>query len=354
MNYDLDKVKTELDAEDIINILKHFYPFLEYQNTPFGLILPTICHNEYMEDASMKLYYYENTKLFHCYTECQNSFDIYSLLDKINTNKQLNFSFHQLLNIIINSSKVVLHFHEADELYASIVPKYQKNKTEVKWNFIDPKILNCFSTVKPTEWLVEGIHADAMETFNIRYSVAREQAIIPHYNIDGMLVGIRARNFNLKDMEYGKYMPARIEGEIYSHPLSCNLYGIHKTWPAIDKMKTAWIFEGEKSVLLCEGWYGSNNIAVATCGNKLNKLQLELLSKLGVQNVVLCYDRMNDCSDPNDRYFYNLYDICRTYKNYFNFSFIYDREGILPYKAAPVDCGREIFEHLLKKRVIIR
>lgn len=354
MNYDLDKVKAELDPEDILNIIKHFYPNLEYQVTTFGLILPTICHNAIPEEGSMKLYYYDNTKLFHCYTSCQSSFDIYSLLDKINENNQLGLSFYNLLNIIVNSSKVVLHFHEADELYVSVLPKYQKTKTQITWNDIDPKILNCFSTYKPIEWIEEGITPAAMDTFNIRYSIAKEQVIIPHYNIDGLLVGIRVRNFNLRDIEVGKYMPARIEHEVYSHPLSCNLYGIHKTWRSIERLKTAWIFEGEKSVLLCEGWYGDNNIAVATCGNKLNKLQLELLARLGVQNIILCYDRMNENGDLSGKYFYNLYDTCRSYKNYFNFSFIYDSECILPYKAAPVDCGREVFEHLLKKRVIIR
>ena len=34
------------------------------------IIFPTICHNTEASDASMKLYFYKNTKLFNCYTEC--------------------------------------------------------------------------------------------------------------------------------------------------------------------------------------------------------------------------------------------------------------------------------------------
>jgi hypothetical protein len=34
------------------------------------IIFPTICHNVDASEASMKLYFYKNTKLFNCYTEC--------------------------------------------------------------------------------------------------------------------------------------------------------------------------------------------------------------------------------------------------------------------------------------------
>ena len=32
------------------------------------VIFPTICHNEDANEASMKLYYYENSHMFVCYT----------------------------------------------------------------------------------------------------------------------------------------------------------------------------------------------------------------------------------------------------------------------------------------------
>ena len=33
------------------------------------IVFPTICHNTDASEASMKLYFYKNTKLFNCYTE---------------------------------------------------------------------------------------------------------------------------------------------------------------------------------------------------------------------------------------------------------------------------------------------
>lgn len=103
--------------------------------------------------------------------------------------------------------------------------------------------------------------------------------------------------------------------------------------------------------MICDSWYGDNNISVATCGNRLNKIQLNQLRKLGVRHVVLCYDRMNE--DISSDYFQQLLSICNKYKNYMDFSFIYDRNHLLEYKAAPVDSGKAIFEQLLNERVIV-
>ena len=86
---DLDKLKNELDTQDIVNILQVFYKPIPFEEKGDILIFPTICHNSNIEEASMKLYYYDNTKLFHCYTECQSSFDIYELVKKILNNKKM-------------------------------------------------------------------------------------------------------------------------------------------------------------------------------------------------------------------------------------------------------------------------
>lgn len=43
------------------------------------LICPTICHNPLHEEASMKLYWYQNNKIFRCYTECNEAMSIFTL-----------------------------------------------------------------------------------------------------------------------------------------------------------------------------------------------------------------------------------------------------------------------------------
>ena len=45
--------------------------------------------------------------------------------------------------------------------------------------------------------------------------------------------------------------------------------------------------------------------------------------------------------------------MCKKYKNYAQFSFIYDKENLLELKDSPTDKGEDIFLKLLKKRVKI-
>ena len=46
------------------------------------LICPTICHNPIDEQGSMKLYWYQKNKTFHCYTECNENMSIFELYMK--------------------------------------------------------------------------------------------------------------------------------------------------------------------------------------------------------------------------------------------------------------------------------
>ena len=43
------------------------------------IVSRTVCHG----GDSHKLYYYENTHLFRCYTECSDIFDIFELIIKV-------------------------------------------------------------------------------------------------------------------------------------------------------------------------------------------------------------------------------------------------------------------------------
>src|SRR5574344_1935070 len=74
------ELREQLTDESIKNILAQFNiePVLEDETS---ITYPTCCHN--LVGGSPKLIYYKNTKLFHCYTECSASFDIFTLLQKM-------------------------------------------------------------------------------------------------------------------------------------------------------------------------------------------------------------------------------------------------------------------------------
>lgn len=343
---DLDRLKKELTPEEVIKIIQYFVPELRYETYPTFIMLPTVCHNEYSEVASMKLYYYFNTNLFHCYTECDGSFDIYELVKKMLELRSLPSNFYEVLNVITRFTDVEFTMTQK---YTSVLEKYEERGTSIEFKEHDPKVLGMFHKLYYGPWIDEGISYKSMDKYGVRFSIAKNQVIIPHWDMDGALIGIRVRNLDrIEILKGNKYMPARIEGQWYSHPVSYTLYGLHQTRYQIAGTKTAFLFEGEKSVMKCDSWYGDSNIAVATCGNRINKFQIGLLQELGVQNVVICYDKMD-----HEDYFYQLTAQAEKYKQYMNFSFIYDRGNKLDNKEAPVDKGQEIFEELLKERVIV-
>ena len=76
--YNKDKIKQELDINQIFDLIDEVGGEPIHHNT--YLTCRTICHN----GNSHKLYYYDNTKLFKCYTDCEeDSFDIFELVLKV-------------------------------------------------------------------------------------------------------------------------------------------------------------------------------------------------------------------------------------------------------------------------------
>ena len=86
LTFDKNEIRNELNIDIIFDFLNSWGAEPEY--TDFGLISTTICHNKPGE-GSRKLYYYDNSGLFKCYTGCDASFDIFELAIKV-YDQQLN------------------------------------------------------------------------------------------------------------------------------------------------------------------------------------------------------------------------------------------------------------------------
>ena len=78
--FDKSEIRNALSIENIFDLLQEWGGDPMY--TDFGLLSTTICHNAPGE-GSKKLYFYENSKLFYCYTGCDSSFDIFELTIKV-------------------------------------------------------------------------------------------------------------------------------------------------------------------------------------------------------------------------------------------------------------------------------
>lgn len=347
MAIDYAEIIEQLDDNKIKSMLDKLN--IPYQDKGDFLLLPTCCHHHLDEEMSWKLYYYKNTHIFHCFTN-DGSQSVFTFLKNFYTAQGYEYDWYTDIYQMIMGCTMFSEQPKKKDGYKSIRANYEAQKVRRELPAYPEGMLEIFVKYYPIEWLNDGISKEAMDKFNIRFSPSQNKIIIPHYDAGGRLVGIRGRALNKWEIEnIGKYMPVQVEGKWYSHPLSLNLYGLNITKDNIRRAGVAYIAEGEKSVLQFES-FNQLNCTVASCGNKFNKYQLDLLIRTcKPKEVVLCYDQEEEPGSQN--YFNKLYEICLKYNQYVNMSFIYDKNHLLKLKDSPFDKGEKTFLTLLKTRV---
>ena len=208
-------------------------------------------------------------------------------------------------------------------------------------------------------WIDEGISIPSMEKFGIEWYEYQKYIIIPHYDIDGHLVGIRRRSLQPEDSKR-KYMPLFMTGKEFDHPLGLNLYGLYENKENIKRFKKAVIVEGEKSVLKADTYFNGKSCVVATCGFNVSDWQIRALEKLGVDTVYLGFDKDFDDKyeevykadkllyDNYLRYNERLRTLAQRLALSFNVFLIKDTKGLLDIKDSPLDKGKDVYNQLIK------
>lgn len=344
---DYQEIIENLKDEDVFNLLTE----LGAQPIDKGnyFICKTVCHNEDSDSASQKLYYYKNTHLFNCYSE-DGVMSIFKFLKHYYETRNIAYDwFQDILEVVLNCSAREL---ASPQTYRTLRADYEIKKMRKELPAYPEGILDCFVQFYPVEWIEDHITKETMDKFHIRYSISQNKIIIPHYDANNRLIGIRGRALNTQDIiAFGKYMPVQIENKWYSHPLSLNLYGLNFNRENIKKSGIAYICESEKSVMQADS-FSIPNCTVASCGSNLNKFQIDLLLRYcAPREIVVCYDNEEI---EGDKYFNKLYQMCKKYTHYCNMSFVYDREGLTKLKDSPTDNGEEIFNKLIKERVRVK
>lgn len=359
--YNFKELRQQLVDEQIKDILLQYNvePTRENENE---IVFPTCCHN--LEGGSPKLHYYKDSKLFHCFTECASTFDIFTLLQKMNRLRGREISLKQAVAICGLDSEGI----SAEEFQASCFDEirymqglndiYIPRIEDLKFKVYDTRILRDFSFdyIGLMPWIQEGIGIEALQKFNIRYDKFKDAIIIPNFDYNGNLIGVRARYMRPEDAAFGKYRPVydpKTE-TVYSHPTGRTFYGIFENKSAIERKKTVVIFEGEKSVLHYDTIYGSSeNISLASLGQNITKDHIQYLQKMGVRHVILAYDTdyedYKELADVEQKYI----EKGKILSPYFNVSILMDYEFDLDYKSSPIDGGKEIFEKIVRNRRII-
>lgn len=356
--YNKDEIKQSLTIEQI----EHLVSELGGEPMRHGnlLICRTICH----DGESHKLYYYANTTLFKCFTDCSETFDIFDLVLRINKRKDKDYNLVKAIKFVaqkfgfIEGGNDNAQFFQRpeDELFKSYdrIKEIDLSSQIVELKSYETNILNFLPHPRIGLWEQEHIAPTIMEHRGICYDPVNAAIVIPHYDIHNNLVGIRERALIEANEIYGKYRPAKLSGILYNHPLSFNLYNINWVKDNVGRMKKAVVFEGEKSCLLYASYYGEeNDISVAVCGSNLINYQAKLLIDLGVDEIIVAFDRQYQEVGDNEfkKLVRNLTQVHQKYGHFVNISFAFDKWNLLPYKASPIDEGKEIFETLLRERV---
>lgn len=356
MDMTLKELNDSLTPEKIIQLVTELGSD-EYIDKGDYIIFKTICHNEDAATASMKLYYYKKNKKFHCYTDCGDNFNIFTLFERRYKLLGIKYNFYKDIVLKITDGINIKRTAENGfiQKYESKYDEYKIDQPNVKFNEINPNVLKLFTFFPTPEWLEDGISEEIMKLYNILYSIEQNKIIIPHYDMFGNLIGIRGRALNEEDLLIGKYMPVQIEKKVYSHPLMYNLYGLNLIKENIQKYKMAIVAEGEKAPMQYATMFGMDrNIVVAACGSNFHKYQLDLLISCGAERVLIAFDKEGETVQEKDKYFNKLLNICNKYKNFCQMGFIYDTSNLLELKNSPFDKGAAITKKLIEQGVWIK
>lgn len=366
--YDKNLIKESLSSEQIEEVLTEFHGEPEQRGEI--IVSRTICHC----GNSHKLYYYPNTHLFKCYTDCSETFDIFELTRKVLSREQpkareesdwnlpeaidyiaQKFGFQpkekstSFENEEASTAKDLILFNEYER-----INNINITTQEVELKEYPSTVLNNLPHPKIQPWLNEDIKQEVMDSHNICYDPKNQGIVIPHYDINNRLVGIRERTLIKENEIFGKYRPAKIGKQLYNHPLSFSIYNLNMSKDNIKRNKKAIIFESEKSCLKYSSFFGKeNDISGAVCGCNLINYQFFLLLSLGVEEIIIGFDRQYEKIGDEEylNWIKKLTNIAKKYSKYCNITFIFDTKNLLDYKDAPVDKGPEVFKQLYKERL---
>lgn len=349
---DANEIKNNLSENDIFSFLQDLggEPYKQGNS----IISRTICHN-LPHDGSYKLYYDNDKKYWHCFTECSCSFDIFSLVEKI---KGINFkeSFKFVKDYFgFMDNEEPLDYNESIDM--SFFDKFNKKEKHIDLPKVDEKVLNVFNDSYHISWVKDNIMPSSMRRFGIKLDIINQRIVIPTRSHMGDLVGIRVRNLKQELVDKGfKYLPMKRNGILYNFPMGNVLYGLYENKENINRVKKLIIFESEKSVLALDSYYKGKGIGVAIGGSSLSDNQLELIKELNIEECCIALDKEWDELGSNLEKYY-AQKIEKVFRDkldpYCSVTVIWDTNGKLDEKDSPTDKGFDTWKYLWDNRLYI-
>lgn len=313
-------------------------------------------------DGSPALVFFPDTKIFIGYTSSR-SYDAISLVQtRLNLLGQ-TCSFLDACNWIlektgldptkITKSLTNTHVYDWSELERFVkVRKYGNQLPEYNRNIIDT-----LPPLYPQAWIDEGISEETMAKYQIRYYERCNQTVIPCFDDEARLIGVRVRNWDKDRVEQAKYMPLiTLDGQCYKFNTNQVFYGINYNKPEIERTGKVIIVESEKAVMKLDTYMGRHNIALAMYGSNLGIQRRNQLIKMGVNTVSYVVD--NDFIGQDDEFFEQwrekIQHFIKLWDGFCRIEIVWDNLGLLGPKENATDRTKEVWEQLWENREIIK
>nr|DAG87196.1 MAG TPA: DNA primase [Herelleviridae sp.] len=357
---DVKKLKKALTLSHYDTILRELgIPIFSKSNTEWRCW--TGDKNKDPYQGSPALVFYTDTKIFFGMT-MGRSYDCISLVQtRLNLLGQ-TCSFLDACNWILEKTgldptKITKpltnnHVYDWSELERFVrVRKYGNQLPEYNRNIIDTLPL-----LYPQAWIDEGISEETMAKYQIRYYERCNQTVIPCFDDEARLVGVRVRNWDKDRVEQAKYMPLiTLDGQCYKFNTNQVFYGINYNKPEIERTGRVIIVESEKAVMKLDTYMGRHNIALGMYGSNLGIQRRNQLIKMGVNTVSYVVD--NDFIGQDDEFFEQwrekIQHFIKLWDGFCRIEIVWDNLGLLGPKENATDRTKEVWEQLWENREII-
>lgn len=312
-------------------------------------------------EGSPKLIFYPDSHIFMGYT-AGRSYDIISLVQTRLALLKQPCSFLDACQFILDTTNINPdsisrvkkegHVYDWSNLERFIrVRKYGNQLSEYNRNIIDT-----LPPLYPQAWIDEGISEETMDKYQIRYYERCNQTVIPCFDDEARLVGVRVRNWDKDRVEQAKYMPlVTLDGQCYKFNTNQVFYGINYNKPEIERTGKAIIVESEKAVMKLDTYMGRHNIALGMYGSNLGIQRRNQLLKMGVNTVSYVVD--NDFIGQDDAFFEQwrekIQHFIKLWDGFCRVEIVWDNLGLLGPKENATDRTKEIWEQLWENREII-
>lgn len=335
----IDKIKSDINIVDYASK----YLDLEERDGEFWAICPF-----HKGDVNPSLSLNADKNMFWCFG-CHSTGDIIEFVRLYH-----NLSFYDAIEYLLNQYQINPIDKENSDTLKYLKSTVRKERSpSFERNILSKNIMNKYTKQPIVEWINEGMLPSVLEKYDVRYDFKNNKIVFPIKDRDGNIISIKGRtlfadyeqriDFDGKPMKKYRYYT-----EIGHNDF---LFGLYGKEDCIKKRGEIVIAEGAKSVLLADSYGCDNCVSLET--NRINDYQIDLILQLKC-DVVIALDKGMKITTQKmkntDRYTYINIGILPKLTNVY---VVEDKYNVLPEKASPFDCGKEVWEKLYEERIKI-